>query len=89
MATRAPTRKSSDSVGNHQTCEQLFGTGSTYDGNGYREFFVGNAASRAFGWHRRQLGIALRPAAYRYRQGPAQQDGDETKLFSFNVGTQF
>jgi outer membrane protein insertion porin family len=77
-------------VGNTQTCEQLFGTGSTYDGNGYREFFVGNAAKP-----RLSVGIGVNwvspfgPLRIDIAKALLTQDGDETKLFSFNVGTQF
>ena len=39
---------------------------------------------------RRQLELALRPVPDRYRQGArSSEPGDDTKLFSFNVGTAF
>jgi outer membrane protein insertion porin family len=77
-------------VGNTQTCEQLFGTGSTYNLDGFREFFLGNSAKP-----RLSVGIGVNwvspfgPLRIDIAKALMTQEGDETKLFSFNVGTQF
>ncbi|HET9398723.1 MAG TPA: outer membrane protein assembly factor BamA [Sphingomicrobium sp.] len=77
-------------VGNTQTCEQLFGTGASYRGDGYKEFFVGNSIKP-----RLSVGIGVNwvspfgPLRIDIAKALLTQEGDETKLFSFNVGTQF
>jgi outer membrane protein insertion porin family len=77
-------------VGNTQTCEQRFGTGSTYRGDGFKEFFVGNSIKP-----RLSVGVGVNwispfgPLRIDIAKALLTQEGDETKLFSFNVGTQF
>jgi outer membrane protein insertion porin family len=77
-------------TGNTQTCEQLFGTGATYNADGFKEFFVGNSVKP-----RLSVGIGVNwvspfgPLRIDIAKALLTQEGDETKLFSFNVGTQF
>ena len=77
-------------VGNTQTCEQRFGTGASYRGDGFKEFFVGNSVKP-----RLSVGIGVNwvspfgPLRIDIAKALLTQEGDETKLFSFNVGTQF
>jgi outer membrane protein insertion porin family len=47
------------------------------------------AQPSTFGGFRSELELAVRPVPDRHRQGPAQEPGDDTRLFTFNVGTQF
>ncbi len=77
-------------VGNTQTCEERFGEGASYRANGYKEFFVGNSVRP-----RLSVGIGVNwispfgPLRIDIAKALLTQEGDETKLFSFNVGTQF
>ena len=58
--------------------------------NGFKEFFVGNSAKP-----RLSIGIGVNwtspfgPLRIDLAKALLKQDGDETKLFSFNVGTSF
>ena len=68
-----------------------FGTGSTFiAGTGFKEFFLGNSAKP-----RLSVGIGVNwvspfgPLRIDVAKALLTQEGDETKLFSFNVGTQF
>ncbi len=76
--------------GNTQTCEQRLGEGASYRGDGIKEFFVGNSAKP-----RLSVGIGVNwvspfgPLRIDIAKALLTQEGDETKLFSFNVGTQF
>ena len=70
-----------------QTCS----TGFTYQaGTGYKEFFLGNSPSP-----RLAIGIGVNwvspfgPFRLDIARAILKQEGDDTKLFSFNVGTQF
>jgi outer membrane protein insertion porin family len=57
---------------------------------GFKEFFIGNSAKP-----RLSVGIGVNwvspfgPLRIDLAKALLKQDGDETKLFSFNVGTQF
>ena len=68
-----------------------FGTGSTFIPNsGFKEFFLGNSAKP-----RLSVGVGVNwispfgPLRIDVAKALLTQEGDETKLFSFNVGTQF
>ena len=70
-----------------QTC----GTGFSYiPGSGFREFFLGNSPKP-----RLSVGIGVKwvspfgPLRIDIAKALLKQRGDDTKLFSFNVGTQF
>jgi outer membrane protein insertion porin family len=70
-----------------QTCN----TGFTYvPGSGFKEFFFGNSAKP-----RLSIGVGVNwvspfgPLRIDIAKALLTQEGDETKLFSFNVGTQF
>ena len=70
-----------------QTC----GTGFTYIPNsGFREFFLGNSPKP-----RLSIGISVNwvspfgPLRIDIAKALLKQKGDDTKVFSFNVGTQF
>jgi outer membrane protein insertion porin family len=72
-----------------QTCAQF--AGSTYVANsGYREFFLGDSPKP-----RLSVGIGFNwtspfgPLRIDLAKALLTQEGDDTKLFSFNVGTQF
>jgi len=78
-------------AGNTQTCEQAFGAGFTYAANsGFKETFLGNSPKP-----RLSVGIGVNwvspfgPLRIDIAKALLKQDGDETKFFSFNVGTQF
>ena len=77
-------------VGNTQTCEERFGEGASYRGDGFKEFFVGDSIKP-----RLSVGIGVNwvspfgPLRIDIAKALLTQEGDETKLFSFNVGTQF
>lgn len=77
-------------VGNSQTCQQRFGEDASYNGDGFKEFFVGNSIKP-----RLSVGIGVNwvspfgPLRIDIAKALLTQEGDETKLFSFNVGTQF
>jgi outer membrane protein insertion porin family len=78
-------------AGNTQTCEQAFGAGFTYTANsGFKETFLGNSPKP-----RLSVGIGVNwvspfgPLRIDIAKALLKQDGDETKFFSFNVGTQF
>ena len=77
-------------IGNTQTCEERFGEGASYRGDGFKEFFVGNSVKP-----RLSVGIGVNwvspfgPLRIDIAKALLTQEGDETKLFSFNVGTQF
>jgi outer membrane protein insertion porin family len=77
--------------GNTQSCAEAFGPGSTYLSNtGFREDFLGNSAKP-----RLSVGVGVNwispfgPLRIDIAKALMTQEGDETKLFSFNVGTQF
>jgi outer membrane protein insertion porin family len=76
-----------------QTCAQVSmaeGGTFTWNQNGFKEFFVGNSAKP-----RLSVGIGVNwvspfgPLRIDIAKALIKEDGDETKLFSFNVGTQF
>ena len=70
-------------------CEALVGTGFAFT-PGFKELFVGNSPKP-----RLSIGIGVNwtspfgPLRIDLAKALLTQDGDETKLFSFNVGTQF
>ena len=73
------------------TCEGAFGTGYTYNPrSGIKEFFQGNSIKP-----RLSVGVGVNwqspfgPLRIDIAKALLTQEGDETKLFSFNVGTQF
>ena len=77
--------------GNTQTCAEAFGAGSTYnEGSGFTELFLGNSKSP-----RLSVGVGVNwvspfgPLRIDIAKALLTEEGDETKLFSFNVGTQF
>ena len=77
--------------GNTQTCAQAFGAGSTYnEGSGFTELFLGNSKKP-----RLSVGVGVNwvspfgPLRIDIAKALLKEEGDETKLFSFNVGTQF
>jgi outer membrane protein insertion porin family len=74
-----------------ETCVGVGGPGSTYIANtGFKEDFLGNSAKP-----RLSVGIGVNwvspfgPLRIDIAKALMTQEGDETKLFSFNVGTQF
>jgi outer membrane protein insertion porin family len=76
-----------------QTCAQVStieGGTFTYNQNGFKEFFRGDSISP-----RLSVGIGVNwvspfgPLRIDIAKALLTQKGDETKLFSFNVGTQF
>jgi outer membrane protein insertion porin family len=73
------------------TCVGAFGAGYVYDPrSGIKEFFMGNSIKP-----RLSVGIGVNwqspfgPLRIDIAKALLTQEGDETKLFSFNVGTQF
>ena len=73
-----------------QNCTEL-GENFTYvEGSGFREFFLGNSPKP-----RLSVGIGVNwvspfgPLRIDLARALLKQEGDDTKLFSFNVGTQF
>ncbi|MFC7537638.1 outer membrane protein assembly factor BamA [Sphingomonas sp. GCM10030256] len=73
-----------------QTCDAL-GTGYAYNpGSGFQEFFLGNSPKP-----RLSVGVGVNwvspfgPLRIDIARALLKQEGDDTKLFSFNVGTQF
>jgi outer membrane protein insertion porin family len=76
-----------------QTCaglDQSLGQFNYIPGTGFKEFFVGNSIKP-----RLSIGVGVNwvspfgPLRIDIAKALLKQDGDETKLFSFNVGTQF
>ena len=74
-----------------ETCLGVGGPGTTYiSSTGFREDFLGNSAKP-----RLSVGIGVNwvspfgPLRIDIAKALMTQEGDETKLFSFNVGTQF
>ena len=68
-----------------------FGSGAAFiAGTGFKEFFLGNSAKP-----RLSVGVGVNwvspfgPLRIDIAKALLTQEGDETKLFSFNVGTQF
>ncbi|HXG82013.1 MAG TPA: outer membrane protein assembly factor BamA [Sphingomicrobium sp.] len=84
--------------GNTQTCEEFAAAGGRADaddfnyvaGSGFREFFRGNSPKP-----RLSVGVGVNwvspfgPLRIDIAKALLKQEGDETKFFSFNVGTQF
>ncbi|MDP9422534.1 MAG: outer membrane protein assembly factor BamA [Pseudomonadota bacterium] len=81
-------------LGPGETCADIIaevGPGFVYDaGSGFKEFFLGNSPKP-----RLSVGIGVNwvspfgPLRIDIAKALLTQEGDETKLFSFNVGTQF
>ena len=70
-------------------CDALVGTGSSF-APGFKEFFLGNSPKP-----RLSIGVGVNwtspfgPLRIDLAKALLKQKGDDTKLFSFNVGTQF
>ncbi|HVF83689.1 MAG TPA: outer membrane protein assembly factor BamA [Sphingomicrobium sp.] len=73
-----------------QTCASPGFEGTTYAGGGFQEFYSGGSPkprlSVGFGFN---WTSPFGPLRIDIAKALLKQDGDETKLFSFNVGTQF
>jgi len=92
--TPAPTLPTPVQLEPGQTCadvpaDPVFGA-PTYAGGGFREFFLGNSPKP-----RLSVGFGVNwtspfgPLRIDIAKALLKQEGDDTKLLSFNVGTQF
>ena len=94
-APPAPTPPTPVQLDPGETCadvpsDPVFGAPAYVAGSGFREFFLGNSAKP-----RLSIGIGVNwtspfgPLRIDLAKALLKQEGDDTKLFSFNVGTQF